>query len=79
MTMWRAVKWMPEWVVSMFQVADADVAAGRLVRVLPRWSTQSGYLWLVRPGARVVPRKVSVFVDFLLESLRVRGIIPRAG
>lgn len=50
-------------------VAEADLAAGRLVRVVPRWTIPAGYLWCVCPGGRP-PRKVSAFRDFLTEALR---------
>jgi DNA-binding transcriptional LysR family regulator len=53
-------------------LAEPDVAAGALVRVLPRWSATSGTLWLVTPSARQVPRKVAAFRDFLIEALALR-------
>ena len=59
-------------------LADADVTAGRLVRVLPRWTTQSAFVWIVRPGGRNVAPKVAAFIDFVLEELRARGFVPRA-
>lgn len=51
-------------------LTHADVAAGRLVRLLPRWNMLSGYLWIVSPGARHVPRKVSAFTQLVLETMR---------
>lgn len=59
-------------------LCDADAAAGRLVRVLPRWATQSSSLWLVRPGGRNAPPKVAAFVDLVIEELRARGLLPRS-
>jgi DNA-binding transcriptional LysR family regulator len=53
-------------------LGDADVAAGLLMRVLPRWRLPGGDLWLVTPSGRHVPRKVSAFVEFVLEALRAR-------
>lgn len=59
-------------------LCDSDAAAGRLVRVLPRWTAQSSSLWLVRPGGRSAPPKVAAFVDLVVEELRVRGLLPRS-
>ncbi len=53
-------------------VAAADVAAGNLVCALPRWSGLAGQLWLVSPGGRHPPRKVTAFRDFAMEALRNR-------
>ena len=53
-------------------VAQQDVSSGDLVCVLPRWSVLGGQLWLVWPGGNRPPRKVVVFRDFVLESLRTR-------
>jgi DNA-binding transcriptional LysR family regulator len=53
-------------------VAKEDVSSGDLVCVLPRWSVLGGQLWLVWPGGKRPPRKVVVFRDFVLESLRTR-------
>lgn len=58
-------------VLPTFLVED-DVTAGAIVRVLPKWDTPSGDLWLVVPG-RAVPRKVAAFRDFAIEALAARG------
>jgi DNA-binding transcriptional LysR family regulator len=50
-------------------LADGDVAAGRLVSVLGRWSIPAGRLWIVCHGGQRLPRKVTVFREFVLESL----------
>ena len=50
----------------------ADVAAGRLVRVLPEWDGPEPALWAVRPGGRVQPPKVRAFLDFLTPRLDFR-------
>ncbi|WAS99341.1 LysR family transcriptional regulator [Nannocystis punicea] len=50
--------------------AEPDVAAGLLVRVLPRWTTQTGALWLMCAGGKHLPRKVSAFREFVIEALR---------
>ena len=54
--------------------AEAEVATGNLVRVLPRWSSQISTLWAVWAGGRQLPRRVAVFLDFLVESLKGRTI-----
>jgi DNA-binding transcriptional LysR family regulator len=54
-------------------VAEVDVEAGRIVRVLPRFEQGAGTLYFVTPAAKHVPRKVSAFRDLLLEMLRARG------
>jgi DNA-binding transcriptional LysR family regulator len=56
-------------------LAAEDVAAGELVKVLPKWDTASGTLWLVTPHARHVPRKVSAFRDFVIAELGKRRVI----
>ena len=45
----------------------ADLAAGRLVEVLPRWRLPSGGIHAVFPAARYRPAKVRAFVDLLVE------------
>jgi len=59
--------------------ADPAVAAGELVRVLPRWNIHSGDLWLVTPAGRRQPRKVTAFVEFFIEALKARALLPREG
>lgn len=51
-------------------VADADVATGSLVRVVPRWSARAGTVYLVHPGRKHMPRRLSAFRDLLLEIVR---------
>jgi DNA-binding transcriptional LysR family regulator len=53
-------------------LAEPDVTAGTLVRVLPKVERQAGYLHVVTPGARHVPARVSAFRDLVLEVLRAR-------
>lgn len=55
-------------------LAEADVAAGHLARVVPRWTMRSGQLWLLWPGSRHLPRKACAFRDFLVESLAARPL-----
>lgn len=50
-------------------LARDDIAAGRLVRVLPRFSIPQGTLYFVHPPLSPVPLKVTAFRDYLLEQL----------
>ncbi|ALG72355.1 LysR family transcriptional regulator [Azospirillum thiophilum] len=52
-------------------VAD-DLASGRLVQVLPRWTLPSGGIHAVFPAARFRPTKVRAFVDVLTDRERSR-------
>ncbi|HSN89602.1 MAG TPA: LysR substrate-binding domain-containing protein [Anaeromyxobacteraceae bacterium] len=54
-------------------VAEDDVVAGRLVRILPRFAVPAGHLHVVTPAAKHVPRKVTAFRDLVLEMLKARG------
>jgi LysR substrate binding domain-containing protein len=51
-------------------VAADDVAAGRLVRVLPRHAARGAALYVVYAATRTVPTKVAAFRDFVLSSCR---------
>lgn len=53
-------------VLPEFTVAE-DLAAGRLIEVLPRWTLPSGGVHAVFPTARFRPAKVRSFVDLLVE------------
>ena len=55
-------------------LADGDVAAGSLVRVLPRWEQKEGAVYLVQPSRKLVPRRVTAFRDLLLEIFRQRPL-----
>lgn len=46
------------------------VREGRLVRLLPQLSARIGALYLVHASGRHVPRKITVFRDFLVEAFR---------
>jgi DNA-binding transcriptional LysR family regulator len=59
-------------------LADADVANGTLVRVLPDWVAFRGNVLLVHPAQRHVPRKVTAFQQLLQELLRQRPLSPVA-
>lgn len=54
-------------------LADRDVAAGHLVRVLPRYR-MPGYVYIVRPATREVPRRVKAFSDFLLAYVKAHPL-----
>jgi len=52
----------------------ADVAAKRLVRVLPRYGLGGAGLYLVWPSRRLVPARVAAVRDFLIEEIgKTRG------
>jgi DNA-binding transcriptional LysR family regulator len=55
-------------------LADADLAAGTLVRVLPRWLLRTGTIYVVQPAGAHRPRRVTAFVELLLELLRQRPL-----
>lgn len=52
-----------------FAVAD-DLAAGRLIQVLPTWGLPSGGIHAVFPSARFRPAKVRAFVELLSDQIR---------
>jgi DNA-binding transcriptional LysR family regulator len=47
-----------------FMVAE-DLAAGRLVRLLPEWTMPAGGIYAVYPSARYLPAKVRILLDFM--------------
>ncbi|MET0391391.1 MAG: LysR substrate-binding domain-containing protein [Polyangiales bacterium] len=55
-------------------LADADVASGALVRVLPRWVEHTGHVYLVYPSRKHTPSRVVLFRDYVLEALRTRPL-----
>jgi DNA-binding transcriptional LysR family regulator len=59
-------------------VAAADVLAGRLVRILPRFERPAGHLHVVTPAAKHVPRKVTAFRELVAEMLKA-GATAAAG
>ena len=60
-------------------VAAEDLAAGRLVRVLPQWQLPSGGIHAVFPAARFRPAKVRAFVDLLADREQQRQAIEWSG
>jgi DNA-binding transcriptional LysR family regulator len=59
-------------------VAEPDVAAGTLVRILPRHERLAGHLYIVTPAARHVPRKVTAFRDLVLDLVKARPFVAPA-
>jgi len=55
-------------------LADEDLAAGRLVRILPDTPWRSGTLWLVHAGGSRAAPHVVAFRDCALDVLRRRGL-----
>lgn len=47
-------------------VVRTDVAAGRLVRVLPEWAGHGASLYFVHPPMETVPSRITAFRDFVL-------------
>jgi DNA-binding transcriptional LysR family regulator len=45
----------------------SDLAAGRLIQVLPQWRLPSGGIHAVSPAARFRPAKVCAFVELLAD------------
>lgn len=54
--------------------AQLGVAAGRLVRVLPRVTLPSSSLYFVYPQAQHVPRKVTALRDYMVEYLEAHPL-----
>jgi DNA-binding transcriptional LysR family regulator len=46
-----------------------NIAAGRLVRVLPAWTTAPAPIWIVTPSRRLLPRKTVLFIEHLEATL----------
>lgn len=50
-------------------IARAEIAAGRLVRVLPDWSTPRKAIYFVYPSAQSVTARLRAFIDHLAREL----------
>lgn len=50
-------------------IARPDLAAGRLVRLLPDWATPRKALYFVYPSAQSVTARLRVFIDHLVQEL----------
>lgn len=48
-------------------IVEPDLAAGRLVRILPQWSMQGFNLYAVYLSRKFLPAKVRLFIDHLTE------------
>lgn len=57
-------------------LADPDVVAGNLVRVLPGWVALAGKVYFVHAPSKRVPPRVTAFRDLLIELLRQRPVGP---
>jgi DNA-binding transcriptional LysR family regulator len=55
-----------------------DLAAGRLVRLLPRIALGTGTLYFVHPAAAKLPKKVAAFRDYVLEHIAAHPLCPGA-
>jgi DNA-binding transcriptional LysR family regulator len=55
--------------------AEAELAAGTLVRVLPRWEARAGSVYLLQPRRKNLPARLSLFKQALLEQLRRRPLV----
>jgi DNA-binding transcriptional LysR family regulator len=55
-------------------LAEPDVVAGRLARVLPKLAFPSGTLWIVYVGGNSIPANVKAFRDFVLDALKHRSL-----
>ena len=53
-------------------VIEDDLAATRLLPVLPDWSVAASWVWVVFPQAPMVPKKTRVLIDFLVAELATR-------
>lgn len=56
-------------------IAEGEVLAGRLVRVVPKLERQAGWLHIVTPATKYVPPKVAAFRDLVIEMLRTPAAI----
>jgi len=50
--------------------AEAELRAGRLVRVLPTHTASAGAMYIVHASSKHLPRKIAVFRDFVIEAIR---------
>jgi DNA-binding transcriptional LysR family regulator len=53
-----------------------DVAAGRLTRLLPRYTSPNGVLYFVHPAGAKPPRKVTAFRDYVVEFIAAHPLCP---
>ncbi|MFT3769433.1 MAG: LysR family transcriptional regulator [Minicystis sp.] len=55
-------------------LAQQDVLAGRLVRVLPRWTIPTGNIYLVYGSSQHLPKKMAAFRDHAIAALRAKPV-----
>lgn len=48
--------------------------SGQLVRLLPEWHVDVGSLWIYFQGNRLLPAKTRVFIDFVVEQFKQKGL-----
>lgn len=63
------IAWIPS-----FAVED-ELAAGHLVRILPRWTAPTGNVHLVQPNRKHPPARVVAFRSLLTERLKQRPLV----
>jgi DNA-binding transcriptional LysR family regulator len=54
---------LPDWLI------DEDLQSGRLVRILPKWKAKDVPIHVVYAGQRLLPARVSAFIDFAVAYL----------
>jgi len=55
---------LPDWLMR------EDLAAGRLVRILPKWRTRDLPIHVVYANHRILPARVSAFIDFAVDYMK---------
>ncbi len=56
-------------------LAEEDVAAGRLVQLVPTWDATGGKIWLVTPAGRKASKSVTTFVECVEATLAAHDIV----
>jgi len=56
---------LPDWLI------EKEIESGELVRVLPRWKTKDLPIHVVYAGQRILPARVSAFIDFAVRYLAI--------
>jgi DNA-binding transcriptional LysR family regulator len=64
---------LPDWLVK------DDVDSGKLRLVLPKWKAKDVPIHIVYPGQRVIPTRVSAFIDFAVRYLSTARKISTCG
>jgi len=54
---------LPDWLI------QEDLLARRLVRVLPQWNAKDLPIHVVYVGERLLPARVSAFIDFAISHM----------